>query len=278
MFVSESRLTQVTALVLRSREYGEGNRLITLFSREEGKLLAVARGVKKPRAKLAGALQHFALLEVQLAAGRRFDVITQARVLDAFYGLRADYDAFAYANYFAELFDAALEERQRQPILFDLLGDVLHRLVDGCDAELLARYVEINLVAMLGYLPQLTRCAHCQAPLARQGEDGHPVWPTWLGFSAGQGGALCPDCLRTVPGARRIAAGTLQVAHLLLARGTEALAGLQLSTPLRREIAGTLQEYLEYRLERRLQSSRFLREQNMAIDGQTAQELPVDSA
>ena len=278
MFVPESRLTQVTALVLRSREYGEGHRLITLFTREEGKLLAVAKGVKKPRAKLAGALQHFALLEVQLAGGRKFDVITQARVLDAFYGLRQNYDAFAYANYFAELFDAALEEHQRHPQLFDLLGDTLHRLVEGSDAELLARYVEINLVAMLGYLPQLTRCAHCQAPLARQGEDGQPAWPTWVGFSSSQGGALCPDCSKTVPGARRIAAGTLQVAHLLLARGTDALAGLQLSAPLRREIAGTLQDYLEYRLERRLQSSRFLREQNRTDDGLSAQELSADPA
>lgn len=252
--------------------------MITLFSREEGKLLAVARGIKKPRAKLAGALQHFALLEVQLAAGRRFDVITQARVLDAFYGLRQNYDAFAYANYFAELFDAVLEERQSHPALFDLLGDVLHRLVAGGDMELLARYVEINLVAMLGYLPQLTRCAHCQAPLARHDAAGRPAWPTWVGFSSSQGGALCPDCLKTVPGARRVAAGTLQVAHLLLARGADALAELQLSAPLRREIADTLRDYLEYRLERRLQSSRFLREHNLADDGQTVQELPVDSA
>jgi len=275
--VPGSRLTQVTALVLRSREYGEGSRLITLFTREEGKLLAVARGVMKPRAKLAGTLQHFALLEAHLAAGRRFDVITQARVLEAFYGLRQDYDAFAYANYFAELFDACLEERQPHPALYDLLGDALHRLVEGGDLELLARYTEISLVAMLGYLPQLTRCAHCQIPLARRGEDGHPVWPTWVGFSSSQGGALCPDCLKTVPGARRVAAGTLQVTHLLLSRGADALAGLRLSLPLRREIADTLRDYLEYRLERRLRSSRFLREHNSANGGQTIQELPADT-
>jgi len=233
--------------------------------------------VKKPRAKLAGALQHFALLEVQLAASRRFNVITQARVLDSFYGLRQNYDAFAYANYFAELFDATLEERQSHPALFDMLGDALHRLVEGGDLELLARYVEINLVAMLGYQPQLTRCAHCQVPLARQGEDGRPAWPTWVGFSSSQGGALCPDCRKTVPGARRVAAGTLQVTHLLLSRGADALAGLRLSLPLRREIADTLRDYLEYRLERRLRSSRFLREHNSANGGQTIQELPADT-
>jgi len=256
--VSTSRLSQVTALLLRSRAYGEGNRLITLLTREEGKVHAVARGVTKPRAKLAGALQSFALLEVQLAEGRRAGVITQARVLDPFYGLRTNYTAFTYAHYFAELFDAALEAHQRVPASFDLLGDVLHRLVAGEDAELLARYVEITLVALLGYQPQLTHCAHCGVPLSRRGEDGRVQWPVWLGFSAGQGGALCPACLGRVPGARRIAAGTVQVAGRLLAHGSVALAGLALSPPLRREIADTLQDYLEFRLERRLRSVRFL--------------------
>lgn len=275
MDVSNSRLSTVTALVLRSREYGEGNRLITLLTREEGKLLAVARGVKKPRAKLAGTLQHFALLEVQLAEGKRFGVITGARVLEAFYGLRANFDAFAYANYFAELFDAALEEHQRHPAAFDLLGDVLHRLVAGEDAELLARYVEITLAAMLGYQPQLTHCAHCGLPLARLDADGRPEWPVWLGFSVGQGGAVCPACLPAVPGAKRIAAGTVQVAALLLAHGSAALAGLALSAPLRREIAETLRDYLEFRLERRLRSARFLHDgQQAAFD----QSCPLDAA
>ncbi len=258
--VAHSRLYQVNALVLRSREYGEGHRLITLFTREEGKILAVAKGVKKPRAKLAAALQHFTYLELQLATGRRFDVITQARVLDPFYGLRARMDAFAYACYFSELFDEALEERQRASALFDLLVDALHRLIATPAPDLLARYVEISLIAMLGYQPQLTHCARCQTPLSRHDAAGRVVWPTWLGFTVGQGGALCPACLPDVPGAKRIAAGTVQVAQLLLTHGTDALADLQISDRLRREIAGTFRDYLEFRLERRLHSSRFLTE------------------
>jgi len=230
--------------------------MVSLFTREEGKIMAVARGVRKPRAKLAGALQHFTLLDMHLAPSRRFDVITQARVLNPFYGLRTKLEAFSYACYFAELFEASLEERQRQPVLFDLLVDALARLVDGEMPDMLARYVEINLVGMLGYLPHLTDCATCQTPLS------HPErgWPTWLGFSASQGGALCPDCLPRVPGAKRIAAGTAQVAHLLLARGLEGLHGVQLSDRLRREVESTFRDYLEYRLEKRLNSGRFIHE------------------
>ena len=244
--------------MLRGRDYGEGHRLVTLFTREKGKVLAVAKGIRKPRAKLASALQHFILGEMQLAVGRRFDVITQVHVLEAFYGLRTRIETFTYASYFAELFDEALEERQAHPAVFNLFGDALHRLIQDDQVDLLARYVEISLIALLGYLPQLTDCACCQQPLAKCDADGRSTWPTWLGFSASQGGALCPRCQPDVPGARRIAAGTVQVARLLLIHGAPALAGLQLSDRLRREIAVTFRDYLEYRLERRLQSTRFL--------------------
>ncbi|MHB9024864.1 MAG: DNA repair protein RecO [Armatimonadota bacterium] len=270
--MTDSRLYQVTAVVLRSREYGEGHRLFSLFTREQGKTLAVAKGIKRAKAKLASALQHFTLGEAQLAKGRRFDVITQMRVLDPFYGLRSDYSAFTHASYFAELFDESLEERQVLPGLFDLLVDALDRLAHGETPDLLARYVEISLIAILGYQPYLSHCAHCQTSLSTRGEDGRTLWPPWLGFSAGQGGALCPDCLPKIPGARRIAAGTVQVTQLLLQKGAEPIAGLKISDHLRHEIEQTLQEYLEYRLERRLRSTRFLRESTGDLPATTPSE------
>ncbi len=234
--------------------------MITLLSREEGKILAVAKGVKKPRAKLAAALQHFALVEMQLARGRRFDVITQVRVRNAFYGLRASLEAFAYANYFSELLDESLEERQQKPMLFDMLVGAFTSLAAGDPPDLLARYVEISLVSILGYLPQLTHCAHCGVGLTFTGDDGRPVWPQWLGFSAAQGGAVCTDCLPHVPGARRIAAGVVQVSQLLLARGIHTVRDVPLSDRLRRDLEHTYRDYLEYRLEKRLRSTLFLRE------------------
>lgn len=257
--VSASRQYQVTALILRAHEYGEGHRLYALLTREHGKILAVAKGIKKPKAKLASALQLFTLGEVELAVGKRFDVITHMRVLDTHYALRADLDAYTHACYFAELVDESLEERQLHTGIFDLCTDAWCRLARGEAPDIIARYVEISLIAMLGYLPHLGQCAHCHAPLAARDADSRVVWPTWLGFSASQGGALCPGCLPMVPGARRIAAGTIQVIHLLLTKGPDALTHIELSDRLRREIEQTLREYFEFRLERRLQSARFLR-------------------
>jgi DNA repair protein RecO (recombination protein O) len=232
--------------------------VLSLLTREQGKVSAVARGLRKAKARLAGALQHFNLVEVTLTGAGRLPTITHARVLDAQYGLRTNIDAFAYASYFAELFDVALEERQPSEAAFDLFVGVLRRLATTEAPDLLARYVEITLIAQLGYLPHLTQCAACRAPLAPQGPDGLPEWPTWLGFTAAHGGALCPACLISVPGAKRIASGTVQIAVLLLTRGLEAVDPARLSPRLRREVEVTFRDYLEYRLEHRLVSARFL--------------------
>jgi DNA repair protein RecO (recombination protein O) len=245
--------------VLRGRAYGEGHRLFSLLTREHGKIVAVAKGVQKPRAKLAGALQPFTLATLTLSGGeRRNPVITGAHVEEGFYPLRTHLEHFAYASYFAELFDTAVEEHEPARAAFDLLVGALHTLVAGEEPRLLARYVEISLAAVLGYQPELTHCTNCGVPLAPAGADGVPVWPTWLGFSAGQGGALCSVCLDLTPGAKRVAAGTVQVADLLLTRGLGAVARVPISERLGREIENTFREYLEYRLERRIESARFL--------------------
>ncbi len=257
--MTDSRLYQATAIVLRSRDYGEGHRLISLFTREQGKVLAVARGVRKARARLASALQHFTLGEMTLAVGRRFDVITQVHVLDAFYGLRERMDTFAYASYFAELFDESLDERQSHPALFDLFGDALHRLVQGDPPDLLARYVEISLIAMLGYQPQLSECACCRQPLSRCNRRENGV-AHLAGLFRRPGRRALPELPVERARPKRIAAGTVQVARVLLAHGGAALPGLHLSERLRREIESTFRDYLEFRLERRLQSTRFIRD------------------
>ena len=256
--MSENRTHAVTAVILRSHDYGEGHRLYSLLTREEGKRCAIARGVRKPRAKLAASLQHFTLAEIFLARGVRYDVITQVRVLNPFYALRRSLEGIAYASYFCELFDESLADDQQHPELFDLLSGALMRLVDGGPFDLLARFVEMHLIAISGYLPMLRQCAHCRQSLARLDVHGQSSWPTWLGFSASQGGALCPACLPLAPGAKRIAAGTVQVMQRLLLQEFTAVEALSLSPRLRREIEATLREYLEYRLERRLQSVRFL--------------------
>ncbi len=250
--------TPVTAILIRGHDYGEGHRLLTLLTREAGKITAVARGIRKPKAKLASILQHFTKATLDLTTGRQFAIITGAQMLDSYYGLRADLRSFANASYLCELFDETLEDNQGAPELFDLLAAALSQNDKGTATEMSNRYVEIHLISALGYLPRLTHCAHCNAPLAVADEAGKTIWPVWLGFTAAHGGALCINCLPLVPGARRIAAGTIQVSLLMLNMEMETLSALNLSTQLKKEIEITYRDYLEYQLGRELRSSRYI--------------------
>lgn len=255
----ENRLRTVTAIILRSHEYGEGNKIYSLLTREEGKRSALARGVCKPKAKLASSLQHFTLAEIFLARGHRQDVITQVRVINPFYALRKSLEGIAYASYFCELFDESLDEEQEHPELFDLLANSMHVLCSDPPFDLLARYLELQLISISGYSPSLAHCACCRQSLSTH-EDGKSVWPLWVGFSASQGGALCAACVRQVPGAKRVAAATVQVMLCLLHQGIAPVDQMSLSARLYREIEETLRDYLEYRLERRLHSVRVLKQ------------------
>src|SRR5574340_225539 len=104
--MSRSRLHRVSALLIRQRNYGEADRIIVLLTRERGKVSAIAKGVRRARARLAGALQLFCHAEILLAAGRSLDAIAQAQPVDSFSHLGQDMARYAHASYCCELADA----------------------------------------------------------------------------------------------------------------------------------------------------------------------------
>ncbi|MBI5831485.1 MAG: DNA repair protein RecO [Armatimonadetes bacterium] len=156
------------ALCLRRREQGESDLIVTLLTREAGKLAAVARGVRKPKSRQAPVCQLFALSRVQLAT--RGDhgglpVLAQAQLEETFYDLRADLDRSARAAYLVELADLAIPDHEPQPTLFDLLLASLAALTTALEPRVVMHSFELQLLAELGLEPVLDRCAHCALPL-----------------------------------------------------------------------------------------------------------------
>src|SRR5688572_12551465 len=94
------RVYKEEAIVLRRLSTGETDRILTLFSRDRGKLSAIAKGARGPRSRLAGATEPFTHFTGLLAQGQNLDVLTQAEVQNAFMGLRKDLVRVAYAAYF----------------------------------------------------------------------------------------------------------------------------------------------------------------------------------
>jgi len=242
------RLYRVSALVLRQRDLGETDRILTLLTRECGKVRAVAKGVRRPRSKLAAAAQLFCCANLQLAAGANLDIVTQCQVRCAFYGLREDLSRLSYASYFADLVDSFVEERDGGDQLFDLLYAALAQAERGSRLELLARVFELRLMSALGYAPELGACIRC----------GADAQDAWVGFSPALGGVICPNCTAAEPGWQRISAGTLRTARICSQAWPGLLPRVRLTRATAGELAAAMRAYIEYHLGRRMRSASFL--------------------
>jgi DNA repair protein RecO (recombination protein O) len=245
--VGGSRLYRVSAVVIRQRNLGEADRVLTLLTRENGKISAVARGVKKARSKLAPSLQLFAQARMQLAVGRSLDVITSAHPVDLYYHLREDVQRYAYASYVAELADALLEEGGPDESVFTLLVATLKALDGGADAATVTLGFEIKLLTRLGYGPEVAACVSC----GRQVEGGG------AGFSAAEGGVMCAKC-RRAEGAKELSGAGLRGLRELLAIPQEEVAGRKLAARVRQELQSMMRAFVDYRVDRPLRSAAFL--------------------
>ncbi len=229
------------AFVLKLKKYGESHLILTLFSLEEGKLFAIAKGVRKPKSPFRGHLQLGNRCDFLLYRGRGLDTVSQALAMESYPHIRENTEAYLYASYFLELADAALAERQPQPELFSLLEQSL-LLLRREEKHLLARYYELQLLAIAGYRPDFSRCAQCGGPLAE-------------GFLSPLGGRLlCAQC----GGGFRLSPGALYGLRFLLRADIESLFRLKPGGEQRAEMEAATGILLQYHLERKVKSRQVL--------------------
>lgn len=251
------RTLRAEVVVLRHSDWGEADRLLVLFSREAGKLRAVAKGVRKMRSRKAGHLEPFTHVKLMLARGRDFWIVTQAETVNAYLPMRDDLVRTAYAAYVVELLDRFTYEEGENRALFHLLVETLDRISGLPDPFAAVRYYEIRLLDLLGFRPELNRCLGCGAEI--KPEDQY--------FDATQGGVLCPNCGQHAPGARPVSMRTLKfLRHFQRSTFREA-SRAELTPGVRQEMESLIAYYLTYLLERRLNTPAFLREVRRDSEG-----------
>jgi DNA repair protein RecO (recombination protein O) len=170
--------------VLRSTDYGETNKIVTLLTSKYGKMAVLAKGANKPKSRLAAVAQPFCHGDWLFYGGTSgMPSVSQADVVSSFRGIREDIYQSAYAACMAELTDRILVDREPYTGVFPLLLHVFQALNDGKDGEVLLRLFEMKMLYAAGIQPDLDHCANC----GRQISDS-------VRFSVRYAGALCPDC------------------------------------------------------------------------------------
>jgi DNA repair protein RecO (recombination protein O) len=243
---------QTEAITLKKTKLGEADRILTFYTPDIGKVQAVAKGVRRPRAKLAGHLELLTYSNVLLTKGRNLDTITGCQAIESFLPLKTDLDLCARALYATELVYQFGVERQENRPLFALLLNLMRELCRAENRETadgLLRYFEIHLLHAVGYNPQLGACVVCRQPL--------PASNTAY-FSLASGGAVCPRCRSGQAYAYTVSISGLEALRYLQAGDWSCACQVQPDAKVRREMELLLRNYLRYLLERDVRAAAWL--------------------
>src|ERR671919_1417444 len=198
------RVYKTEAIVLRTMDLGEADRVLTVLTPRLGKLRVIAKGVRRPRSRIGGGLQPFSDVQLVLAVGRTFDVVTSTSLEDPHLGLRNDLHSTAAAWYVVELVDRFCEGAADSHGAFVLLAQALSALDAPADVvarSLVARWFELHLLDAMGFRPELQRCLECGATIEPDGNAFSPVG----------GGVLCPRCSHAALGGRAVSTDALKI-------------------------------------------------------------------
>lgn len=227
------------AVVLRTHKLGEADRIVTMLTKQHGKVRAVAKGVRRTTSKFGARLEPFMVADVQLYEGRSLDIVTQAESLGS-YGapITADYPSYTAASAMVETADKLTEAEGSLQQYILLVGALrsLSRREHG--ASLTLDSYLLRALSMAGWAPSFQDCSRCGAI----GEHSTVVVQL--------GGIVCDDC--APPGSPRLDARTIALLSALLTGDWEHANSTEEKT--RAQATGVVAAYTQWHLERGLRS------------------------
>lgn len=231
-------LARATGFVLRTQDYRETSRIVTFFSAEFGKIALLAKGARRLESEFGAELDLLNQLEIVFYEGKGLKLLKEAHLIRAFPKLKQDYERLDAGLRAARGLQLSLRDGQRDRRIFRLFEELLTELEDGkVNPEMLLMGFRLKLIDLLGFGPELERCAVCKGPLQAE---------VWLAPRAG--GLVCSGCHQAedIPLDRRLARSWRLILRLPLRK----LTRLALERELIDEGGKALERFLAYHLHR----------------------------
>lgn len=245
-----ARLYKTEGVILKRSYTGEADALLTICTADQGKLRAIARGVRRPKSRLAGHLEPLTYCSMMMAEGRNFDIVSGCQTLDSYQDIRSDLWLLSCGLYVADVANRLSVEGAENRPLFDLLVKTLHLLSSSVDPAMVLRYFELHSLGCTGFLPELWKCVLCHRQLEA----------TTNYFSPAAAGLVCPDCRSKEGLARPTSVNAVKVLRFLARNECSAVSRLKLKQSLAKEIEDITQGYVTWVLDREVSSARWLRQ------------------
>jgi len=240
-------LQKCEGIVIRTTDYGETNKIITLYTREWGKLGVMARGAKKTNSRLSSITQLFTHGYFLVNRGTGLGSVQQGEIISSLRGIGEDIFLTAYASYIVELTDKCTEDRKPNPFQFELLFQTLTYLNEGYDPDVLMNIYEMKMLNVLGLHPILNQCSVCG------NTDGH------FSFSIREGGLLCHRCLGVDPYHFKISPATVKLIRLFYYFDLSRLGNISVKEETKAELKKVISAYYEEYSGLYLKTKKFLK-------------------
>ncbi|WP_106497116.1 DNA repair protein RecO [Lentibacillus sp. Marseille-P4043] len=209
-------LEKVEGIVIKTQDYGETHKIVTIFSKKVGKFAAIAKGAKKPKSRMAAVTQPFILGEFFVYMNTGLSTIQQGEIVQSFRAIREDIIKTAYTAYLVELTDKLLDQHTPDVYLYDQLNRTLYWIAENERAEIPIMMYELKLFAKGGFAPTVDCCVNCgckEAPFS---------------FSISEGGLLCTRCLHLDQDAIALPNVLVKLLHVFLHAGLEQIGNISM--------------------------------------------------
>jgi DNA repair protein RecO (recombination protein O) len=246
---------EAAAFILSSLDYGESDRIVTLFTDRYGKIKGIAKGARRSRKRFANTIELFSQTRVIFSRNRAdgLFLIEDADVIDHYPNIRDDLEKTLAASYMIELTEQFAVEGKSSIKIFVLLHDFLQYL--GCEKfkEEILRFFELRIMQLSGYDPVLGKCVSCHIPLDNIEKPC---------FSAADGGIICMACNRHYADALPVARGTLKMLLMGKEMEIQKINRLNLSGQSQQESRKIMGHFIRFILGKELKSATIIQEIN----------------
>jgi DNA repair protein RecO (recombination protein O) len=253
------------AIVLRRIEYGDFDLIVTLFTRDRGKVSAIAKSAKKSVRRFPGVLEPFSRIEAVLAKGRGkgMAVLQEAALEEPFFNIRESIVNTAYASYWVELVYLWMVEGEPLAPLFGLIDHVLAELNRGeTPVEELSIRFQMRFLSLAGFRPNFDHCFVCKTCLD---QIRHAVVVPDLS----KGGIACPTCGISAHDRRNLSKGTLKLLTWADTGDLQRAARIRFTPAAVAEGLRFLEAFVPFHIAKRPKSLKVLRDVRQAIAGKT---------
>ena len=237
-------VSRACGIVIRSLDYGEGSKIITVYTREAGKISLMARGAKKMNSRLAAATQPFTSAEFMFyrSGGGKMGTLNHAETTSSRQSLREEIVLSAYGAYMLEMVDRLCAENDSDPFIYDQLIAGLDSLVDGKDAQIVSHVFEMKMLMQAGYMPNLQQCASCGKA------TDHPL------LSAQLGGLLCEHCRAADHNAHMTTGQVLKLLQLFMRLDMQRLGQIEVRDETKLKLKTAMRQLLDTHIDVRWRS------------------------